>query len=404
MRKKIGVFWVNPYSDNKGVAALSYSVVYLLEEIARKKNIKFEYYLIGNYKKKKRNDFIVINNRKVYYYNVKIIVPKGVKGILKTIFYYKDRVAVSKIDYALDIGEGDSYSDIYGSERFWKLNRSKIDVLRKKKKLALLPQTIGPFKEKILEEEAKKVIRMCDMIMVRDKKSYKYVVDDLCRNDVCEFIDVAFYLPWNKKEKKIEKNRKINIGINISGLLWNGGYTCDNQFNLKVDYKNFICEVIEFFASSELMEVHLIGHVFSSGFLVEDDYNAICSVSEKYKENKIVIAPKFDNPVDAKSYISEMDFFIGSRMHACIAAFSSIVPVYPLAYSRKFDGLFVDTLGYSYCGNMQYCDKDKLMSELIAAFSERVKLRKDIDDIMSNYVYRAKQNMEKVIGQFLDLE
>ena len=32
-------------------------------------------------------------------------------------------------------------------------------------------------------------------------------------------------------------------------------------------------------------------------------------------------------------------------MHACIAAFSSGVPVVPMAYSRKFAGLF-GTLGY----------------------------------------------------------
>ena len=32
-------------------------------------------------------------------------------------------------------------------------------------------------------------------------------------------------------------------------------------------------------------------------------------------------------------------------MHACIAAFSAGVPVVPMAYSRKFNGLF-GTLGY----------------------------------------------------------
>ena len=43
-----------------------------------------------------------------------------------------------------------------------------------------------------------------------------------------------------------------------------------------------------------------------------------------------------------------MDLFIGSRMHACIAAYSSNVPVLPLGYSKKFSGLFSETLKYPF--------------------------------------------------------
>src|SRR5690606_33179841 len=46
------------------------------------------------------------------------------------------------------------------------------------------------------------------------------------------------------------------------------------------------------------------------------------------------------SPVDAKSWISGLDAFVGSRMHATIAAFTSGVPTVPAAYSRKFAGFF----------------------------------------------------------------
>ena len=39
-----------------------------------------------------------------------------------------------------------------------------------------------------------------------------------------------------EQQKRI--NEKFKIGINISGLLWSGGYTMNNQFDLSVDYKN----------------------------------------------------------------------------------------------------------------------------------------------------------------------
>lgn len=53
-----------------------------------------------------------------------------------------------------------------------------------------------------------------------------------------------------------------------------------------------------------------------------------------------VLAPAFASPSEAKSYIAGMDFFMGARMHACITALLSGVPVVPMAYSLKFEGLF----------------------------------------------------------------
>ena len=42
-----------------------------------------------------------------------------------------------------------------------------------------------------------------------------------------------------------------------------------------------------------------------------------------------------------------MTLFTGARMHATIGAISSGVPVIPVAYSRKFNGLY-DTLQYPF--------------------------------------------------------
>lgn len=89
--------------------------------------------------------------------------------------------------------------------------------------------------------------------------------------------------------------------------------------------------------------MHLVSHVITDRYAIEDDYRASLSVKSKFPE--CVLAPKFSSPVEAKSYISNLDFFTGARMHATIAAFSSGVPVVPVAYSRKFSGLY-GTLGY----------------------------------------------------------
>ena len=45
-----------------------------------------------------------------------------------------------------------------------------------------------------------------------------------------------------------------------------------------------------------------------------------------------------------KHIIGQCDFFLGSRMHACIAALSQTVPAVAIAYSRKFLGV-METIG-----------------------------------------------------------
>jgi len=72
-----------------------------------------------------------------------------------------------------------------------------------------------------------------------------------------------------------------------------------------------------------------VSHVISERFVVEDDYRIAQKLAEEFPGT--IVAPRFRNSSEAKSYISGLDFFCGSRMHACIAAFSSGVPVVPVA-------------------------------------------------------------------------
>ena len=57
-------------------------------------------------------------------------------------------------------------------------------------------------------------------------------------------------------------------------------------------------------------------------------------------------------------------------MHACIAAFSSGVPVLPMAYSRKFNGLF-NSLAYPHVLDCLETDTDRAYAQLIDAFEQR---------------------------------
>jgi polysaccharide pyruvyl transferase WcaK-like protein len=45
-------------------------------------------------------------------------------------------------------------------------------------------------------------------------------------------------------------------------------------------------------------------------------------------------------PSEVKGIIGLCEFFVGSRMHACIGALSQGIPTIGVAYSRKFQGVF----------------------------------------------------------------
>ncbi len=85
-------------------------------------------------------------------------------------------------------------------------------------------------------------------------------------------------------------------------------------------------------------------------------------------------------------------------MHACIAAISSGVPVFPMAYSRKFNGLFCDTLQYPLMGDMVKQTDEEIFDNLINAFSDRDIIKDRIKQIQNEIINPEKERMIKLIS------
>ena len=171
------------------------------------------------------------------------------------------------------------------------------------------------------------------------------IIKNTCGINIKIASDLAFKLPYDKSMYKLNSEKR-KIGINISSLLWDSKWTKENHFELMVDYKEFHNTLISQLINDNNYEIHIIPHVINleRPNSRENDYR-ICLEFQKKYGNQIKIAPPFDTPIEAKSYISNMDIFIGSRMHSTIAAISSGVATIPFSYSRKFEGLF---------GNLEY--------------------------------------------------
>lgn len=393
---KLAIIGAYPYNGNRGVGALTYSTLFLLKKVASTKNIKINIILI-NSGFEKVNDQLEIGSDTIKFINTIPIDLFDIKGLLKLFMFPKSLKTLKEIrnvDYFLNIGAGDSFSDIYGRSRFHMFNNQNRLAFFFNKRLIFLPQTIGPFKDGVIKKKAIKSIEKANHVFARDFQSSNYVLNNTSQKNITESIDVAFFMPY---ERQNFSNNYIHVGLNISSLLWNGGYTRNNQFGLKCNYQSLIRNIIHYFLAIPNVKIHIVPHVVGADLHIENDYEVSYKLVNEYKNEDIILSPFFLTPIFAKNYIASLDFFMGARMHATIAAFSSGVPVYPMAYSRKFNGLFKDTLNYKYMGDMISEDMEVMLSGIKNAFEDRNNLASIIDSRLNTVVKeREKQLLEKL--------
>lgn len=379
----VGFLFHSSGNDNLGVGALTVSDLEILREVAREREIDLHVLLIDGQ-----------NKRRAYVGGADVTIL-GLQPIRKPWNFY---AAVRRCDVIVDIGGGDSLADIYGWKRFAKMHLQKYLVLLARRPLLLAPQTVGPFTSRFYSAIAAFVIRRAALIATRDAGSTRALRDMGVTNPVVEASDVALRLPFTPPAGR--QPGPIRVGLNISGLLASGGYTRNNMFGLRVNYLALMRSIIQgFLQHPDQCEVHLVAHVIVPGEdALEDDLRACEALAAEFPG--VRVAPAFSTPSEAKSYIADLDFFVGARMHACIAAFSAGVPVVPMAYSRKFAGLF-GSLGYDHTAD---CTKDsagEILARIFSAYEERDRLAAQTRDALA--IGRAKlKGYEDALGNILE--
>ena len=344
----------------------------MLDEVSKHLGVEFSYRLCGTGRQSAHDDNLELGDKTISYtffpvthLSWKGIVKRGLRTYSNTLKW---------ADLVIDLGEGDSFTDIYGKGRFTNLAFSKILTRLAGKPLYLFPQTIGPFDHRFARWIGRRLLRKARMVTPRDSLSLRLLrgLDPDRKHQIS--LDVAFMLPFEQAKPLDDTS---SIGINVSGLLWNGGYTGDNMFRLKCNYRDLICDVIESLLQRGSKNVTLIPHVLAGSGHVEDDASANRELRRLFPA--VELAPEFRTPMEAKSFISGLDFFTGSRMHACIVVFAVGVPVVPIAYSRKFGGLFADSLDYPYVADLRLENANEVRRKVLDGYDDRNLLRETIE-------------------------
>jgi polysaccharide pyruvyl transferase WcaK-like protein len=264
--------------------------------------------------------------------------------------------ALDQCDAVLDVSGGDSFSDIYGPQRFWNIVRPKLIAKRRGIPLILLPQTYGPFRDPRFRNIAREAVLSAEMAWARDPRSYEALKSllgvsfDPERHK--EGVDMAFMLqpadPGTKLAPRIRdwiEARDVNVlaGINVSGLVALDPREARRRFLLRADYPRALQEFITRLLEAPNVRLLLIPHVMSPPGEAESDAQACEQVLQALPSElheRIQITPRNLDEREVKWVISKLDWFCGMRMHSTIAALSSRVPTTAVAYSDKTRGVF----------------------------------------------------------------
>jgi len=292
---------------------------------------------------------------------------------------------VEEADLIVSIAGGDSFSDIYGIRNFLYVALPQILILLMGKNLILMPQTLGPYKSRLTRGIATYIMNRAIRVYSRDYVSFEEIKAmrglKNSKGHVKFCYDVGFILDPVKPanidivglRKQVRSSRCL-VGFNISGLLYMRGYTRNNMFGFKLDYCNLVYKIIDYLIKEKQAVLMLVPHVFGSEEHAESD-STVCQkiyddLKNRYGDNLALVKGTY-NQNEIKYIIGLCDFFIGSRMHACIAAVSQNIPAVAIAYSRKFKGLMDTVEVGGYVADPREMDEQQILTMIGKAYDDR---------------------------------
>lgn len=358
---KVGLLWHSANSGNLGVGALTIANLAIVREVAAELGFELEPTIIGM--RDGGAPYVPDDEARRFPVTFRsLLSPSGCWAV------------IGRQDCMLDIGAGDSFADIYGPKRFGFLWLTKVFSLLRRKPLLLSPQTIGPFSRSPYKELARFALERADAVIVRDAASFEFLQTIAPKAKGVLAVDVAFALPFEDQGLRTAPRAPLNVGVNVSGLLLAEAESGRNRFGLEVDYASLMRRLVGDLCARDDVQVHLVTHANGGAGDLDDDGWATSKFAAEFP--KAYRVPDFTGPVEAKSYISGLDFLVAGRMHACIAAYSSGTPVVPVAYSRKFSGLF-DMLDYRWLVPVRGMSTDEALDYLHRCIGDRRLLASD---------------------------
>lgn len=232
--------------------------------------------------------------------------------------------------------------------------------------------------EKNLTPEKLNTLKHFSLIYARESLTKEMLANYGIKN-VCIFPDPAFILEPEQCSLLNLFNNGHVVGVNLSNYVLGG-------FSLNTSFGKEVISLLEYILNNTDYDILLIPHVLWNG---QDDRVILSHIHELYKDNKRIktLDTSILNYCQIRYVISKCKFFIGSRTHAVISAYSTCVPTLALGYSIKSKGIAKD-LGLS----------DDLVVNCVSSDKKGVLVR-SFQYLQENEIL-IKQHLEKVIPAY----
>jgi polysaccharide pyruvyl transferase WcaK-like protein len=323
---------------------------------------------------------------------------------------------LSSADALLDVSAGDSFTDLYGPHRFDSICFLKEVALARGIPLILLPQTYGPFRQQFALDRAAAILQKASVVCSRDAESAAVALDLLAQHQGTsrssaqhkQGVDLAFALPIHRPSENEEMIRFSNqrsrakslVGFNISGLIYNRPESARATFSLRADYQEVVTRLLACFLEGHDVNVVLVPHVITEPGSYESDLDACRharSTLPSGMQHRVHIAPACTDPREVKWYISQCDWFCGTRMHSTIAALSAGVPACSIAYSMKTRGVF-ETCGVAdEVFDPRVLDTEAVIDQVYQSWSRREAIREVLKLNIPRVVETSQVQLDAIV-------
>ncbi|WP_079710652.1 polysaccharide pyruvyl transferase family protein [Paraliobacillus ryukyuensis] len=236
-------------------------------------------------------------------------------------------IPIDEIDVIID-ASGFAYSDQWGTIPVKNAAEYFEYQKQRNKKVILMPQAFGPFKNEETKKYMKKLLSNVDLVFARDLVSYENLKElEVKTNNIVLSPDFTVLLKYDDKD-----DFKHLIG---KGCIVPNYRMIDKMSELeKKNYIDYLVSITNFLTKNQKNEFFYLIH--DKGKDLELAKEILSRVDQKFE---IV---EENNPLLIKSIISNSKFTIGSRFHGLVSALSNGVPSLGIGWSHKYRMLFED--------------------------------------------------------------
>ncbi|AWH85133.1 hypothetical protein HYN59_08355 [Flavobacterium album] len=240
-----------------------------------------------------------------------------------------------------------SYGKIYDAYVMYYFLFDLMLAHRYKVKTIILPNSVGPLKNKLAKYLVKKVISKSSFISVREDVSKKFLSDKL-HLDVKTYPDLGFFLKSSSESmeeylasKGFDKTKK-NIAITLRPYRFDGYANADELYAAYLNQlSGFISDQVD-----RGYRISLVAHTLGPS-AHEDDRIALKEVLnaiDSSKKDSVIYLEDFDlNCKQMQKIYSYYDILVGTRFHSVIFALNEHTPAIAIAYGgNKSYGIMKD--------------------------------------------------------------